>query len=240
MKGICKLCLKEKELIRRSHIFPNFMYKGMPDEKGRMYVLSSDRPFKPKIAQSGSHEQYIFCADCDNHILGQLERSACNYLYNKPFKTSSPDFRHIKVGPDATLIQCNAIPYKEFKLFLLSLLWRASISAEALFGNFKLSAKVEEFLRSAIYEDAVVDESALPCIVGSCISNEVETDFVAVDPFRKGMVKFYINEFLYTFCPESWDETTGQLALGMDDPMRIMAFSPQRWQETGRVLCRRL
>jgi hypothetical protein len=238
MKGVCKLCLKEKKLIKRSHIFPNFMYRGMSDEKGRMYVLSSERPLKPKVAQSGSHEKYIFCADCDNRILGQLEGFASNQLYNKPFKISSVDFGHIKVGPDAVIIQCNDIAYKEFKLFLFSLLWRASISTEPLFENFKLPAGEEEFLRSAIYEGAVVDESAFPCIVAACISNEVETDFVAVDPFKKGIVKFYVNEFLYTFYLEqnSWDETTTHLAIGMDDPMRIMAFSPQRWLEIRKTI----
>lgn len=43
MIGICNLCLKEKELIKKSHITPEFMYKnsGIYDDKHRM--LSFDK-----------------------------------------------------------------------------------------------------------------------------------------------------------------------------------------------------
>lgn len=231
MKGICKLCKKEKDLIRKSHIFPNFMYKGIGDEKGRMKVVSSDRPYRPGTAQSGAHEAYMLCASCDNEILGSLERYASNHLYNRPYLKESNDFKQINIEQDSSIIECHNLEYKKFKLFLLSLLWRASIADEGMFVNFKLSEEEEEFLRSAIYEDAIVSEAVFPCILLTCENRDVETDFVGVDPFNAGMVKFYINEFVYTFLlkPEKIDDTTMQLTVKMDNMMTIMKVTSEKW-----------
>jgi hypothetical protein len=89
MEYICKLCLKTKELISRSHLFPNFMYNGIGDDKNRIFLVSSLRPFKQKVVQSGAYEEQILCAECDNSILGKLERYAYNNLYSLSFRVNS-------------------------------------------------------------------------------------------------------------------------------------------------------
>lgn len=199
MTGICKLCQKEKELIKRSHIFPNFMYRGIPNAKGQINVINSDHPYQRKTAQSGAHEKFILCASCDNEVLGTLERYASNHLYHQPFLKDSKEFRQVLLKGDIGAIECCNIDYLQFKLFLLSLLWRASVSEEGLFINFKLSQEAEEFVRKAIYEQYVVNEAVFPCILLTCGSENVETDYVGVDATKPGLVKFYINEFAYTF-----------------------------------------
>lgn len=91
MTGTCKFCRLEKDLIKRSHIWPLFMYQGMKDDKGRLYVINSQDPAKDHTAQSGSYEQFIFCSDWDNVRLGRLERYASNHLYKKPYLLDSVD-----------------------------------------------------------------------------------------------------------------------------------------------------
>src|ERR1700749_4722718 len=134
--GICQLCKKEKELIRRSHIWPSFMYNDMKDDKGRLYVINSEDPTRHHTVQSGSHQPGIFCSECDNVRLGQLERYASNNLYRKDIFRDGEAFKLFKVR-DITIISCEKLEYNQFKLFLLSLLWRASISTETVFENFK-------------------------------------------------------------------------------------------------------
>ncbi|MES2113197.1 MAG: hypothetical protein V4577_30885 [Bacteroidota bacterium] len=233
MKGICQLCKKEKELIKRSHIWPDFMYKGMYDEKGRLYVINSQDLTKHRTVQSGSHQQYIFCSECDNVRIGQLERYASNHLYRKPYLEDGDDFKQINVPGGIQVIHCEHLDYNQFKLFLLSLLWRASISTESVFENFKLSCEEEEFLRECIYDQAVVDEMVFPSVLLTSSGATLDENFIAVDASRPGMVKFYINSFVYTFylSENKKDETTRQLAIGMDHKMGIMKVSRAQWNE---------
>jgi hypothetical protein len=37
---LCKLCLKDKKLVRQSHIIPDFMYKDIFDEKHRLFEVT--------------------------------------------------------------------------------------------------------------------------------------------------------------------------------------------------------
>src|ERR1700739_2052625 len=107
MTGICQLCKKEKELIKRSHIWPNFMYTGMHDEKGRLYVINSQRPNNHHTVQPGAYQQYIFCATCDNEILGKLERYASNSLFRKPYLENNEDFEQITIPAGEVVIHCS-------------------------------------------------------------------------------------------------------------------------------------
>lgn len=86
----CQLCLGEKELINRSHIVPNFLYKSILQiERKLVSVNLSDLSSKGEIMQTGYNEGGLLCADCDNRILGSLERYACNHIYTEPTEKSS-------------------------------------------------------------------------------------------------------------------------------------------------------
>jgi len=232
MMGICQLCKKEKELIKRSHIWPDFMYKGMYDAKGRLYVLNSADLTKHQTVQSGSHQSGIFCSQCDNVALGKLERYASNYLFRKPYLAEGPEFKQVKVARDMDLIYCQKLDYNQFKRFLLSLLWRASISKEALFENFKLSEEQEEFLRECIYSEAVVDEAIFPCVMMTAEVPEQDENFIAIDATKPELIKFYINSFVYTYYLDgNENEMVRQLAIGMDKKMGILRASKEQWQQ---------
>ena len=38
--GQCRLCLQNKELLRRSHVIPNFLYDGIFDSKQVLYRIN--------------------------------------------------------------------------------------------------------------------------------------------------------------------------------------------------------
>lgn len=238
MIGICKLCHNEKDVIKRSHLFPNFMYKGIPDEKNRMYVLSSKDPKERKTVQTGAIDKYILCADCDNRILGQLERYANNSFFSKPYLTTSEGFVQLKPNTGVSIIACSNLDYSRFKLFLESLLWRASVSSHVMFTDFKLSGEQEEQLRQSLLNHQPLEETSFPCAVMTCEISDVLTDFVVVDPYKKGMVTFFISEFIYTFYwgKNRLEDHTMTLTIKPDNTMAIIKVSKDTWLDIRKTI----
>ncbi len=75
----CKLCLQDLALLKKAHIIPNFMYKGLFVGKGRMANISTSDIRKMTFMQSGYYESDMLCATCDNSIISRLERYASKF-----------------------------------------------------------------------------------------------------------------------------------------------------------------
>jgi hypothetical protein len=138
----CRLCQAENGL-RFSHIFPEFLYKPLYDEKHRLIAIKAEpKPDGNKdLLQKGIRE-YLLCADCEQH-LSKFERYASQVLRELPDTSREP--------PGA-VIRVTGIDYVRFKLFQLSLLWRAGISNQASFQGIYLGPH-EQRLRQMIREE---------------------------------------------------------------------------------------
>lgn len=79
----CKLCPENTDLVKKSHILPDFVYRNVFDDKHRMFEIRlNDGTVKTKIGQSGSYESNILCKRCENDRLGKLERLIeVNYFF---------------------------------------------------------------------------------------------------------------------------------------------------------------
>jgi hypothetical protein len=126
-----------KEL-RKSHILPEFFYVETYDEKHRAIQVTSQPGEKEMFIQKGEREK-LLCGDCELHI-SKFES------YSAPIIKSIPTLPADRTGK--FLITPN-VDYKLFKLFQMSLLWRASISTSQMFAQVKLG-KQEEHLRKMI------------------------------------------------------------------------------------------
>lgn len=232
MTGICKLCLKEKELIKRSHLFPNFMYKGIADSKNRIFEISSSEPFRKKPVQSGAYEEYILCSDCDNNILSKLERYANNQLYSQPYRTENENFEQVTNIHGINAIRCKNIDYITFKLFLQSLIWRASVSKHNLFGNFKLTAEQEEQLRHSIYNSTPLEEDDYACLILTHQNEEEpQTDLVFINSTKPSKISFFINQFVYLFHTDksTVDGAVREITLSTKNEMGIAKLPDGEW-----------
>jgi hypothetical protein len=159
----CNLCLQDKELLKNSHIIPDFMYRELFDEKHR-FVKGNLISKKGKMLQSGEKEPNILCASCDNVLLGSnLEGYANKVLYggNIGAKTQIQTNQH-----GVTFTYTAGIDYKKFKLFLLSLIWRCSISNRDFYENVDLGP-YEETLRTMIYSGNPGTQMEFPCLMST-------------------------------------------------------------------------
>ena len=172
--GKCRLCLKEKKLIK-AHIIPEFMYSGMKaeDDKNIFFEVTYDldtNKSKPKKVQTGEFDKNILCSDCDNRILGSnYERYAQKSMYGKGINPEiAPICKNYKNPNDgAEYSICTNIDYGKMKLFLLSILWRASITDRKLFKEVSLGKKHEEIIRKMLYEGIIPEELEYPILMTS-------------------------------------------------------------------------
>lgn len=191
MTGICNLCLKEKELIKKSHIIPEFLYRqsGMYDDKHRMNFLCLTKNDilqnrKTRQKQSGIYDRYILCADCDNRIISSYENYASNAIYGTNVLIEHcPDC--INYGDTNPIFSiCRNVDYAKYKLFLLSILFRASITKDVFFDEVKLSMENQEKLRKMVYEGNPGKFNDFPFLVSTFVTSEnIPTD-IFINPAK--------------------------------------------------------
>lgn len=131
----CALCLQEAEL-RRSHVIPEFLYETLYDEKHRLQVLSTIPEQGNWREQKGLREK-LLCDECEQKF-SVWERYASLVL-----KGGIP----LTVKQESNIVHISGLDYKQFKLFQLSVLWRAGISSLQFFEKIQLGKHTEELRR---------------------------------------------------------------------------------------------
>ncbi|GAA5039182.1 hypothetical protein GCM10011506_38040 [Marivirga lumbricoides] len=206
MTGKCKLCEKEKEL-RKSHILPEFMYQNLYDDAPRrFYSLSVDltntENSKKRIEQKGIRE-YLLCGDCEVK-LSKYENYAAETIYAK----NSNNKAYIKKAnetPDQQFFtyEYAGFSYSEYKIFLLSLLWRIIISKS--FNTPEIKEEIIEQLRIAVYNENPLDSDDFGCLLQiiKYKKGQIAGGFI-LDPFltkneNSPILNMLIDGFMYSF-----------------------------------------
>jgi hypothetical protein len=135
MEGICPLCQKHGKIIR-SHIIPEFFRRAVSDEDGRAVVIHGALRPARMVQQAFMHP--LLCAECDGFV---------NTEYEMPFlafwRQAAPGLawgrNYLLTVPD----------YARFKLFLLSVLWRAGVCRVGAFAKVDLQ-ECEPVLRDML------------------------------------------------------------------------------------------
>ena len=125
VKGVCKYCGQEKELIN-SHIIPKSLCQI--DKIGPMVGIDSvSRKFDHNPKHQNGQKEPLLCKDCDN-LIGKLD----NYA-SKVFKQIIPKHKlDIVDGYLMCKLLPNEVDYWTLKKFLISLIWRSSIDSSSL------------------------------------------------------------------------------------------------------------
>src|SRR5437868_2676993 len=115
MNGTCKLCGKSRDLCN-SHVVPELCYLACYDSLHRSTKFQAD-PNTKRIIQKGLRE-YLLCQECETHLSG-IENDFKTYWYDTP---ALPERIRTPV------VKITGFDYRVFKLFHLSILWRASVA----------------------------------------------------------------------------------------------------------------
>ena len=208
-QGICNLCKLKKELIKKSHIIPDFVYRnsGMFDEKHRLKSFTKEEILngkKPKSEQTGVYDGGILCANCDNVVIGKYEKYASDIIYGKNLsatnKINCTDYN----DEDVLYSICENIDYTNYRLFLLSILFRASISKDSFFENVQISDTNLEYLRKMIFTGNAGNFNDFPFTATSLAQLEKVSEDLIVNPSKIEVddltkYNFIFGGMLYTF-----------------------------------------
>jgi hypothetical protein len=170
MYGICPLCREERQIVR-SHIIPEFFLRAVFDETGRALAIHGEPRPARLVQQAFMHR--LLCKECEGFL---------NDEYEMPFLAF---WRHalpgVIWGPNYLL----KVPdYGRFKLFLLSVLWRAGVCHEGAFAKVNL-ADHESTLREMLLRHVPHSMHDFP-IMGALllVPDSLQVSFAVVSPFK--------------------------------------------------------
>ena len=198
----CALCKEQKTLVD-SHMVPRFFLRAVTSEilegkrtgqRETSVMRFGDKP-QSRDVQEGSFErshglvQKLLCQECDSKI-GRWESYARITLYgNSP----GPDVRKQQLGesfaaqlgaPDKNAkyfrdLRQVSVDYKKFKLFELSILWRAGLESKSWGKEVSLGPFQEE-LREHLLNDDPGSALYLPVMIVDAKDKDI--DFEAILP----------------------------------------------------------
>lgn len=146
MIGNCRLCQEDRKLLN-SHIIPEWAYKTMYDEKHRFFQISSDTERGKTDRFKGEYE-HLLCQDCENST-AKWDDYARAVIFSKPGEKT---YGLMTSGIEGA-VQIENVDYKLFKLFQLSLLWRASVTKREFFSRVCLGPQENRIREMLVAED---------------------------------------------------------------------------------------
>ena len=115
----CALCTNQAA-IRNSHVVPKFCFEPLRDAKNRMHLLTGNDADSHKPFTQDGPKHYLLCDACEGLINDRYEKPFKRIWFDRPiFPQSLPD----------GVIQFTVPDPAAFKLFHLSVLWRAGAAA---------------------------------------------------------------------------------------------------------------
>ncbi|RZB35712.1 MAG: hypothetical protein SRB2_02839 [Desulfobacteraceae bacterium Eth-SRB2] len=136
---VCRLCKEDKPL-RESHIFPEWLYKELYDDNHRFFVLSTDVKKRRGTRPRGIYER-LLCHECEQRF-SKWEGYARDVFNNQP----------LKLIEDNRVVVFSGLQYTPFKLFQMSLIWRASITSRPEINRIDLGPHAER-IRKMLFEN---------------------------------------------------------------------------------------
>jgi hypothetical protein len=191
--GACALCCAVGTL-QNSHILPEFLYEHVYDEKHRYNVLSVRNGEQNRIEQKGARER-LLCLACER-LLNTYETYASLVIKGGA--------KGVSYRREGSVLFLRGIDYCRFKLFQLSILWRAGVSSLPFFERVQLGPH-QERLREMLLAGDPGKSSTYPSILWGLTLKPGEPPGMLMQPLRKSTLGrqsfclFWADVYLFRF-----------------------------------------
>lgn len=237
---LCKLCLRETVLIKKAHIYSDFLYEQLYDEKHRLrkFDIGGLQKGVTKVSKppTGVYEKDLLCQDCDNRLIGQNETYVSKLYKNLLDKNEKIECKKVKNEHGINFIEISNIHYKKTKLFLLSILFRTSISKFEEFEVVNLGP-YEERLRKIIFEEIETSDLDLQIsIMKFPEGSEYGSFIVSPSSMKVDHTRVYtliINGYLilYFLKANSISKTLEEIRLKQDNTLSVLEIPENQVEE---------
>lgn len=180
----CKLCNSDAKLCN-SHILSEFIYGPLYDEKHSFHVLSG-LPNPPRSKEQKGFREELFCESCEG-ILSNYEDYAKRAITGGVLL----DCKESLYGK-----AISNLDYEKFKLFKLSILFRASISKHLAFSRVKLGPH-EEKIRKMILDRNPGSQRDYPCLVVGLAGEKKLTQSIIDQPEKLKIQGIHVYRFIF-------------------------------------------
>jgi hypothetical protein len=140
--GICRLCNESREL-RNSHILSEFLYDDLYNDKHQLVGINGIGSRGRQLIQKGIREP-LLCESCEQHINEHCE---------KPFRSQWFDTSSLPVTWNPEDMYWGKYDYTSFKLFHLSVLFRAGVSSLPTYRAVSLGPHQERIRKMLLERD---------------------------------------------------------------------------------------
>ncbi|MHA7056101.1 hypothetical protein ACWGOQ_0002705 [Aquimarina sp. M1] len=164
----CNLCLNEVPLAKQSHIYPQFLYESIKrvnfiqKEIIEKYIKSFPR-------QTPEFDKNILCLQCENEKFGQAIEGVAKEELLKVFNLNLRSVKILRAEDGSKFSIISGIDYNKLKLFLLSILWRSSVTNRIYFSEVKLNPANQERIRDILYNKREIDIYEYPIFATSLL-----------------------------------------------------------------------
>jgi hypothetical protein len=153
----CKFCLEDKKCIK-AHIIPNSLYEPIFNVGKGMLILSNKLEIYPKKQHTGIYDENMVCEQCER-LFSKLDDYA-----NSFFSAMISEDSFIIENNEKVAYIIKNYDYNNLKLFLVSMLWRASISSQSSFFDVNIGP-FENQIKEMIKNNDPGDENTFSFIL---------------------------------------------------------------------------
>ena len=144
----CSLCNCQNKL-QESHIIPRSYFKSLKGKSGQLFIVSSDESIEPILSNADPKEE-LLCWGCEQFLNENYESYG-----TRLFK----DHKKVKKTKDVVIF--SHFRFKEFYLYLISILWRASVSNLPQYKHVDLGQQLNNLLRHCLREKKIKIQTSL-------------------------------------------------------------------------------
>lgn len=138
--GLCKLCQFYKEL-KKSHIIPRSYFRSLKAGSGQLLKVTCGKDTRVLFGNYDPKE-YLLCTDCEQFLSAHYEAYGTRVLKPGPLTRETAQY-----------VELRGFRFKEFYLYLISILWRASISS--IFQTVSFPDNLNELMRHSIKNETI-------------------------------------------------------------------------------------
>lgn len=138
--GLCRLCKSDKQL-KKSHIIPKSYFRSLKAGNGQLLKIVCEKDTKILLGNYDPKE-HLFCNDCEQFLSMRYEAYGTRVFKPGPLTRETAQY-----------VELRGFRFKDFYLYLISILWRASISS--VFRAVSLPDNLNELMRHSIKNETI-------------------------------------------------------------------------------------